>query len=120
MPLSLYHSSAGDSLFKYSSKRLIFWSSAIVPLVRKAHLIALRKSVGCFLSSCVPENLRTFSSCMKRDGLGDGGGEGNGVLTGVRGGEMLWFAVGKCCGMTRLQMENLGRCPQSVDFRWMV
>ena len=48
---SLYHSSASESLFRYSSKRLFFCSSVVVPMARNECLIILRKSDGWVVSS---------------------------------------------------------------------
>ena len=66
---------------RYSSKRLIFWSLVVVLLARNRGLIALRKSEGWILSSCVPENSGICSSCMIQSGdVCSVGGKGSGVF----------------------------------------
>ena len=97
----LNHSSAGESLFRYSLKRPIFWLLVVVLLARNRCLITLRKSEGWILSSWVPENSGICSSCMIQSGdVCSVGGEGSGVFVGC-GGRSGWLVLlgsnWKCC-----------------------
>src|SRR5271155_2520442 len=45
-PVAVYHSSAGESLFRKTSRLLIFWSSAWMPACRKERFAILRDLGG--------------------------------------------------------------------------